>query len=90
MTDELVTRYRLREGNMEPSPFGLYVRHDDHAARIETDAATITAMKAMIRALLAQLEGQPVKHPQQAQEREFARWLVTPANIESEDRKGGV
>lgn len=43
---------------------------------------TVEAMKATIRALLAQLEGQPVKHPQQAQEREFARWLVEPAKME--------
>lgn len=54
-----------------------------------SEITTITAMKATIRALLAQLEGQPVKHPQQAQEREFARWLVEPSNIDSEDRKGG-
>lgn len=45
MTDDLVTRYRLREGDMEPSPFGLYVRHDDHAARIEQDAATIARLE---------------------------------------------
>lgn len=37
---------------------------------------TIEAMRATIRALLAQLDGIPVKHPQQAAERDIARWLI--------------
>lgn len=51
---------------------------------------TVEVMRATIRALLVQLEGQPVKHPQQASERELARWLVEPAKIDSEDRKEGA
>lgn len=51
---------------------------------------TVEVMRATIRALLAQLDDQPVKHPQQAAERELARWLTAPANIDSEDRKEGA
>lgn len=42
----------------------------------QCDCAARSGMLAVIRALLAQLEGYPVKHPQQAKERELARWMI--------------
>jgi hypothetical protein len=46
-----------------------------HVAAEQAEPA-VTAMLATIRALLAQLEGYPVKHPQQQAERDIARWLT--------------
>lgn len=51
---------------------------------------TIEAMRATIRALLAQLDGIPVKHPQQRNERDVALWLIADGKHRTGRGESGV